>query len=145
MNRRKFLSLSGASVGGMVALAGCSASGTESESEQGTSKFNQDAKPVSETKTVVVDGLKLYSDIDIDGNDFAPLTITGRAKNVSGVEMSIVQIQYGFYDGNNTRIGSGLDMVTELGAGEMWEYEIMYLGEEDSEVKNVEIVGITTT
>lgn len=67
-------------------------------------------------------------------------TVRGRAENTSGQEVSYAQIQVRFFDASETRVGSGMDNITNLGPGITWEFEALCLDCSDpSRVDSYEI------
>jgi hypothetical protein len=54
--------------------------------------------------------------------------VVGTAKNVSGHTLSYAQVTVKFYDTNGHVLGSSLDNVNDLGAGERWDFEVVDFG-----------------
>jgi len=84
-----------------------------------------------------VPGLKESEKVDLLILSYEPkvtewgiVVIVGRAKNVSGRQLSYAEVCAKFYDADGVLISSSLDNINDLGAGEVWHFEIMFLGED---------------
>lgn len=65
-------------------------------------------------------------------------TVTGKAKNVSGQNLSQAQIGVKFYNSTDERIARMYDMITDLGPDQVWNFEIT-APVEFSEVERTEV------
>jgi len=81
---------------------------------------------------------------NMDYNEYGNLIITGIAKNTKNRELSYAQIDVKFYDNEGNVISNSLDNINNLGAGETWKFEVMYLGLDTYNVGSYDIsVGTT--
>jgi len=71
--------------------------------------------------------------------EFGNLVIKGTAKNVSSSNLSYAEIKVKFYDAAGNLIDTSLDNINDLGPGETWKFEVMYLGMDTENVKSYKI------
>ena len=69
-------------------------------------------------------GLELVGETTSENNGYA-IYINGSIKNNSKKNYSYAQVTFGIYDDNGAKIGTALDNVTNLGAGETWTFKAM--------------------
>lgn len=143
MNRRTFLTTTTAIVGG-ISIAGCT-SDTEFEDGDGGDGNNSgdgggsnDGGSGSDEKLKILDHELVREDA---GKSYETVEVVGTAENVSGDTLGYAEVKAKFYDANEALLDSSLDNVNDLGAGEKWSFEIMYLamGEEAAEVASYKI------
>ena len=70
---------------------------------------------------------------------FGNLMVKGIAKNVSSSNLSYAEVKVKFYDAQGNLISTWLDNINDLGAGETWSFEVMYLGMDTENVKSYQI------
>ena len=58
------------------------------------------------------------SDLDIRGDDFGDITVTGRIENATDEEQTMIDVVVFLYDANDMMIGKASDLVSSLKAGE---------------------------
>jgi len=75
---------------------------------------------------------------------FGNLVVKGTAKNVSSSTLSYAEVKVKFYDAAGTLLGTSLDNINDLGAGETWSFEVMYLDIDIQKVASYKI-GVGST
>lgn len=65
--------------------------------------------------------------------------VKGTAKNVSGEELSYVQVEVAFYDSDGAKIEDGLDNTSDLPADTEWKFDAGYIGSDPETVDDYEI------
>lgn len=65
--------------------------------------------------------------------------VRGTAKNVSDETVSYVQVEVYYLDSEGTRIGEGLANASDLKAGRKWQFETIYMGDEEVTDYEIEI------
>lgn len=109
----------------------------EIEYQSGDNTTEQESKP---TKT---EYLKIL-DHKLEYGEFGNLMVVGIAENVAGRQLTYAEIRVKFYDKDNVLIGTSFDNINDLGAGEKWKFEVMYLSLDIYEVNRYEIAVGTT-
>jgi len=92
----------------------------------------------NQATTLSTSNLKIVSWSGSEGDISGQVTIEGTVKNTSGTTLSYAQIEARLYDTNGTRIGSGMDNVSNLRAGKSWQYE-MFILVDPWEVESIEL------
>ena len=64
--------------------------------------------------------------------------VTGTAKNIGDKRISHGSIKVKFYDADGNLVGNGLDMVSDLDAGETWKFKITTF-DTDGEIEGYKI------
>lgn len=67
-------------------------------------------------------------------DEYSGPTITGVADNVSGEELSYVEVQIQAFNENDEQIGDALDNTTDLREGKSWRFECEFWDVEESEM-----------
>ena len=75
---------------------------------------------------------------------FGNIIVKGTAKNISSSNLSYAEVKVKFYDAAGALIDTSLDNINDLGPGEIWNFEVMYLGMDTENVKSYKI-GVGTT
>jgi len=138
MDRRQFL-IAGASA--TIALAGCieaqegereegstdagGANGVESGSGNGEESGSEDPVEILEHEW--------YHEGAYDAG------VSGRAENVSGEELSYVEISVFFLDEEDVQIGESLDNTSDLAAGRVWAFDAKFFDGDADQVADYEI------
>jgi len=65
--------------------------------------------------------------------------VRGEAENVSGEELSYVEISAFLLDGDGVQVGETLDNTTDLAAGRVWAFDAVLLDGDPEVVENYEI------
>jgi hypothetical protein len=65
--------------------------------------------------------------------------VSGEAKNVGDSTLSYAEVKVKFYDGAGNLLDTWLDNINDLGAGQTWKFEVMYIGTHDEDVASYEI------
>lgn len=141
MHRRKLLKMGAAGLA--VSVAGCSG-----DDGSGGDSGGGDANNGGGSGDGGSGGAQGPNDVELLEHEFAEqdfgVAVKGRAENVSGGELSYVEAEAVFLDADGVQIGEGLDNVTDLADGRVWEFDCMYLGDADaSEIDEYEI-GVST-
>jgi hypothetical protein len=134
MNRRQYLSA--AAGGATLLLAGCVGQ-EESDREEGSTGGNGD---------------DASSDNGSDGDDPIELLehewymegqydagVRGQAENVSGEELSYVEISVFFLDDEGVQVAESLDNTTDLASGRVWQFDATLFDGEPTVVEDYEI------
>jgi len=146
MNRRNVLLASGTAL--TTAIAGCSESDTTNRQTGNTnntedtgdagSSGNDGGSSDSSGSGGQQDRVELQNHEWYNGGQFSA-GVKGRLKNVSGEQLSYVEVQIYFLDADGVQISEGLDNTTELAADRIWEFDAMFMGEDPNRVENYEI------
>ncbi len=149
MRRRYFIAAIGST--STLAVAGCGSQesdrqegsaddGGGSESESGSADDSS-----SETESSSADdGSEQEQLVELLDHSFYnegqfDIGVSGTLENVSGEELSYVEVDVFFLDSEGTQIGEGLDNTSDLAAGRAWEFDATYLGEEGDRIETYEI------
>lgn len=103
---------------GVAALAGCTDEDGPSSSGEASGSSGQDIEILSD---------EWYEEGYNAG-------VRGEIKNVSGDELSYVQIEANFYDDGGAKIGDGMDNTSDLPADTVYKFDVMYM---DTDAENV--------
>jgi hypothetical protein len=120
--RRTVMAQAGSALLATTALAGCGSS------DSGGQPAGEDGNMHDSTPTptpAASHGSEHVDIIDHSGGvtDAGFAAVRGTAKNVTDRRLSYVQIEARYLDSSGTRIGSGLDNVSNLGAGRECAFE----------------------
>lgn len=155
MRRRQFVALTGST--GIAALPGCSegsdddpdsqatpdddggddGSGSSSpeETEEPTGTPEQEAEAEREAIGYPSEYIEIH---DVSWNppedEYSGPSVTGIADNVSGEELSYVEVQIQAFDENDTQIGEALDNVSDLRADKSWQFECNFFDVEEEDI-----------
>lgn len=148
MHRRQLLKATG--VGSLALLAGCSDSDGDGGDRQGGDANNNDdggggggedtASP-TETPTADAGSDQMIEVLEHEFYDDGSYEtgVKGTLENVSGQELSYVEVKAFFLDGDGTQIGEGLDNTTDLAADRKWKFDCVYLDDNGSEIEEYEL------
>jgi len=132
MNRRKLLLGSGVALS--TVLAGCSSDETSDESGNGDGNGSGNGNGDGGEQEQLVEVLEHeYT----RGGTFP--SVTGQIENVSGEEVSSVNVNIDFLDEEDVLIGEGLANTFDLPAGRVWEFEASYTGDESYRIDDYEL------
>jgi hypothetical protein len=120
MQRREYLSAAAAV--GIAAVAGCS--------EQEEVSGNDDGSGGGDLVALL--------EHELGQADLGP-SVQGRVENVSDKELLLVTVDVAYLDGEGVQIGEGLDTVSDLAAGRIWEFDAPYLDTDDHRIDDYEI------
>jgi hypothetical protein len=76
---------------------------------------------------------------EMSATDFGIKVVKGQAKNTGTKNLSYAEVEVGFKDTHGMVLETSIDTVTDLNAGDTWNFEVMYLGRDDSNVTSYEI------
>lgn len=138
MHRRLFILTA---VSSLVLTAGCTGDDTEFEDGNGNGDGNGDPD-VEE----VVDILEHEMLRENEGEISESVSVEGRAENTSDDRLSYVEIRVRFYDANGDLLDSGIDNINDFDSGQVWRFEVSYLGfgDDAAEVDSYDI-GVGTS
>ncbi|OLZ39091.1 hypothetical protein A6E15_19195 [Natrinema saccharevitans] len=147
MYRRKLLATGGTALA--LGLAGCASEtddGNGDDREEGSTNDTDDGGDGGDTGTS--DG----GDTDSSGGDPVELLdhewyqnsqydagVSGSLENVSGEELSYVEVSVYFLDEDGAQVGEGIDNTSDLSAGRVWKFDATYLDGEPQTVTDYEI------
>lgn len=142
MRRRNFMAVIGST--STIAIAGCSSQESERQegstddggsSDDGSSETESGSADDGSEQEQLVELLdhELYNEGQFD------IGVSGRLENVSGEELSYVEVSVYFLDSEGTQIEEGLDNTSDLAAGRVWEFDATYLGDEADRIDTYEI------
>lgn len=142
MHRRQYLKAAGSV--GLALVAGCTASGsTDVEGEITVEKGTETPAPPYETdfegaftETRAVQ----FADAGAIRDDYT-VRLQGVVANASDTTLRYVEVRGYFYDSDGVRLGDSLDNTMDLAPGERWEYDIPFLGDDDSRVSKWRVVA----
>ncbi|MFD1646868.1 FxLYD domain-containing protein [Haloarchaeobius litoreus] len=144
MYRRTYLTAVGTTAS-VLALAGC----TEEEPQDtaggdgGGNGGDSGDSDGGETGDNGGDGNNDRPDVEILEHEFyeeeVGAGVRGVARNNTDSELTYVQAEAIFLDGDGTQIGEGLDNVTDLAAGREWEFDCMYLDSDSDRIAEYEL------
>ncbi len=83
------------------------------------------------------------TELNVDTSDYFPKA-TGKLKNNSGEEKSLVQITFPVKDKECNKLGTAVAMVNDLKDGETWKFEAASLEDEEGatiDLENYEVSG----
>jgi len=141
MDRRQFI----LAASGTLALAGCTEETERQEgsggsgggdSGQGGSSGDGGGGSESQDRVEILDH-SFYQD------DFSS-GVRGTLENISDETLSYVQVNVYFLDADETRIGEGLDNASDLQAGRKWQFDAMFLGDNEEAIDSYEISAEVT-
>jgi len=69
--------------------------------------------------------------------EYGNLVIAGQAK--AHKDFSYAEVKVKFYDQNDAVLGTSMDNINDLEKGEVWNFEVMYLGTNEEEVASYKI------
>ena len=69
--------------------------------------------------------------------------IKGTIKNISGRDYDYVQVEYVVYDASGNNIGTAIDNINNLAAGDTWSFSAHLLDWQESEPASFKIVEVT--
>jgi hypothetical protein len=95
-----------------------------------------------EGSTVTTEKLQILSH-SMTTNEYGNIVVKGTAKNISSSNFSYAEIKVKFYDASGALLDTWLDNINDLGPGETWSFEVMYLGLDTEKVKSYQI-GVGT-
>lgn len=121
----------------IVGIFGSLSNPSETTYETGSAIKNE------ETPTKTSEPLTILNH-EMTYGEYGNLIITGLAENTVGKQLSYTEIRVKFYDNEDVLIGTSLDNINDLDAGEKWRFEVMYLGLDDYDVDSYEI-GVGST
>jgi uncharacterized membrane protein len=75
---------------------------------------------------------------------FGNIVVKGTAKNISSSNLVYAEVRVKFYDAAGSLLNTSLANINDLGPGETWNFEVMYLGMDTENVKSYKI-GVGTT
>jgi len=136
INRRQYLGTVTATVGAL-ALAGCSEENGDSGGgdTSGNSDNTDDGGAANDNND--------QPDVELLDHEFYEdqfsVGVRGTAVNNTDSELSYVEAEAVFLDESGTQIGDGLDNVNDLAAGREWEFDCMFLGNDESRIDSYEI------
>lgn len=148
MRRRQVLA-----AGGMLfaALSGCTTS-EESDRQPGEANNGGDDPTATDSPVPADDPTSTATPTPTEADQLVELLehewynngsydagVSGVLKNVSGEELSYVEVKVFFLDSEGTQIGEGLDNTTELAADRRWQFDASYLDDNPNEVDSYEI------
>lgn len=67
-------------------------------------------------------------------DEYSGPSVTGIAENVSGEELSYVEVQIQAFNSEDTQIGEALDNVTDLRSDKSWQFDCGFYDVEESDV-----------
>lgn len=132
--------MSGAVLTGAM-IAGCSSESDDFEGgEDGSSGDGSSGSDGSAGSSKDIELLSHTSVREDVGTSYESLHVEGRAKNVSGDELSYAEIEVKWYS-DGALVDDFLDNVNNLGAGETWAFEVQFIGMGDdaSEITDYKI------
>lgn len=118
-------------------------SGSESEEEGGDSEEEEaDAQDVleSEDSESTTEGLEI-TEHELYEDDFTA-GVEGVVANNTGDELGYVEVGVVFYNSDDQRIDDSFTNTTDLPDGEEWVFDVMFLGDEPSDIDHYTI-GVT--
>jgi len=116
-------------------VLGVSTSGCVEES----AKYSK-STPTTTSQVADLEILEYHDEVD----DFGLIHIRGKAKNVGSKALSYAEIRVKFYDVDGALLSTDIDNVNDLGPGEIWNFDVLYTGGEESKVATYKIsVGST--
>lgn len=140
MQRRKYLAAIGATVSGLT-LAGCS-EGDSGDSGSGNVNDNGGDNSGGDSNSGN-SGSNDQPDVELLDHEFYEEDfssgVRGTAVNNTDSELSYVEANATFFDSEGTRIGDGVDNVTDLAGGREWAFDCLFLGEDASSIEEYEI------
>lgn len=138
MERRRFLSVAGATVVSM-SLAGCGADDEADDEASGDTSGGDggDGDEASGDGENGGGGLEILED-EYYEEDFSA-GVRGTVKNNSDEEIGYVGVQAEFVDSEGTRVGEGLDNTTDLAGGQEWDFDTVALDADAEEIDSYNI------
>jgi hypothetical protein len=139
MDRRELLASAGAVL--TVSIAGCGSSDSgdreEGSADDGSGEASSDdgsgeASSEESEQRIELLNHEFYSEEFSSG-------VRGEIENVSGEELSYVEVQVFFLDSDETQIGEGLDNTNDLAADRRWEFDAQYLDTDADRIDTYEI------
>lgn len=130
MNRRTVLL--GSTVALSATLAGCSSDETSGEPENGDGNESEDGG--SEEPDTLVE----VREHELDRTGTFP-AVVGTLENVSGEELSSVNVNIDFLDEEDVMIGEGLANTFDLPAGRVWEFDASYTNDDSYRIADYEL------
>ena len=131
MKKKKWLIIGAIIV--VIAVAGSMGGGSDKSSE------NNGENKVEEV--VKKEKYSLEGEVTSSTDEFGYLTLEGTVKNNTDKTASYVQIQFNVYDADGNQIGTALDNINNLGAGETWKFKALSFEQGAKTYKLAEISG----
>lgn len=69
--------------------------------------------------------VRVVGECSTEIDEFGVRYYTGTIKNETSTDYGYVDVTIGFYDENGVKLGSGIDNVLNLGAGETWKFSVV--------------------
>jgi hypothetical protein len=130
MDRRELLASAGAVL--TVSIAGCGSSDSGDREEGSADDGSGEASSEESEQRIELLNHEFYSEEFSSG-------VRGEIENVSGEELSYVEVQVFFLDSDETQIGEGLDNTNDLAADRRWEFDAQYLDTDADRIDTYEI------
>lgn len=144
MQRRTFITAIGATAATM-SIAGCTGDDEPSDSSSGgaDSTSSGDSSSGSADGSKGTDSGSSKPKLEILEDEFyeedMSAGVKGTVINNSDSEISYVGVQAKFLDSEGTRVGEGMDNTTELGGGQKWSFDAMYMDTESDQIDDYKI------
>lgn len=139
VNRRKFIAMAGVAVSGGIAGCGSdTASDTSSGTAGGSGGGGGDTSGGSATDGGGSGGkLKILSDEFYEEDMGAG--VRGTVQNASDSEIGYVGVRVEFLNSEGTRISKNFTNTSDLGGGQKWKFDVMFLGDDASNVDDYKV------
>lgn len=71
-------------------------------------------------------------------------SVVGKAKNISGKNLSYVQLEFSLYDAAGNNLGTALANINNLSSGDTWNFEATLFSFPSTQPVSYKLVSITT-
>ena len=124
----------------VLGIMGSMFSGPETNYQQGVNNpSTENSAQANSGGSAPSDGkIKILSH-EMKTGDYGTISVVGTAENVAGKNLGYVEIRVKFYDDSDALLETFIDNVNDLGAGEKWNFEVVYPSLDGDEVARYEI------
>lgn len=95
----------------------------------------EDKEYVEEGETAETGELSILShnmSVEYDGWSYYHATVTGQAKNIGDAMLSHASVSVKFYDSYGALLATSSDYISDLDAGEVWNFEVTHMDETET-------------
>lgn len=110
-------------IAAVVAVSGCTSGNDNFDNKSSDSSSSSSTSSSSSSEPLQIVSHKMVS------GGYGTYYVRGQAKNTGDKNLGYASVDVKFYDANGNLLDSGLDNINNLGPGETWNFEAMYLGE----------------
>lgn len=136
MRRRSYLKHAGGLV--LVAIAGCVEEDDNAEREQGGADDGSTTDSTDDTSGGNGRPIELLSHEWYNEGRYEQ-GVRGQIENVSDSTLDYVEVEVYFLDSEGVQFEEGLDNVTDLASGRIWEFDVMFWGDDPERVDSYEV------